>query len=202
MFFQEKDLQGIKNIIFDLGGVLLHLDFDKTIQAFENIGAQDFQAIYSKNKQNELFDLMDKGLISNNDFIEGLRQLGQLQGSDVAIEMAWNAMLLNFPEHKYDYLIALKKQGYRLFLLSNTNSIHQKAFEANFIQYYHHPIQNLFEKTYYSHHIHLRKPNKDIFEFVLKDKALEISETIFIDDTEQHVRGAESVGIRAVWYQV
>lgn len=200
MLFQEKDLLGIKNIIFDLGGVLLNLDFDKTIEAFENLGAIGFREIYSKNKQNELFDLMDKGLISNEDFIEGLRQLGQLQGSDVAIEMAWNAMLLNFPEHKYDYLKSLKAEGYRLFLLSNTNSIHQKVFEANFIQYFQHPIQDLFEKTYYSHHLHLRKPNKDIFEYVLNDKALNIEETIFIDDTEQHVRGAESAGIRAVWH--
>ncbi len=202
MLLQEKDLIGIKNIIFDLGGVLLNLDFDKTIHAFENLGAKNFHALYSKNKQNDLFNKMDMGLVSDKVFVDGLRELGHLQGSDVAIEMAWNAMLLNFPEYKYDYLIALKEQGYRLFLLSNTNSIHQKAFEANFSNYYQHPIQDLFEKTYYSHQVHLRKPNKDIFEFVINDKALAISETIFIDDTEQHVRGAENIGLKAVWYQV
>jgi glucose-1-phosphatase len=201
MLFKEIDLQGIKNIIFDLGGVLLHLDLSKTIHAFENLGAKDFHGVYSKNKQSDLFNQMDMGLISNKEFIDGIRNLGHLKGSDVAIEMAWNAMLLNFPQTKYDYLKLLKSKGYRLFLLSNTNSIHEKAFTASFMQFYGHGIEDLFEKTYYSHHLHLRKPNKDIFEFVINDNTLNISETIFIDDTEQHVRGAESVGLRAVWYQ-
>jgi glucose-1-phosphatase len=202
MLFKEKDLLGIKNIIFDLGGVLLDLDFDKTIQAFENLGANNFQDIYSKNKQSDLFNQMDMGLISDKDFVGGLRVMGNLKGSDVAIEMAWNAMLLNFPQEKYGYLKKIKAEGYRLFLLSNTNSIHEKSFTTSFSQYYGHGIEDLFEKTYYSHHLHLRKPNTDIFEFVINDNALNVSETIFIDDTEQHVRGAESIGLRAVWHQV
>jgi glucose-1-phosphatase len=201
MLFKEKDLQGIKNIIFDLGGVLLNLDLQKTIDAFENLGAENFRDVYSKNKQSDLFNEMDMGLISNKDFIDDIRNLGHLKGSDVAIEMAWNAMLEDFPQTKYDYLKLLKSKGYRLFLLSNTNSIHEKAFTASFMQFYGHGIEDLFEKTYYSHHLHLRKPNKDIFEFVINDNALNISETIFIDDTEQHVRGAESIGLKAFWYQ-
>ncbi len=201
MLFKDSDLLGIKNIIFDLGGVLLSLDFNKTIHAFENLGAKDFHDVYSKNKQSDLFNQMDMGLISDKHFIDGLRALGHLKGSDVAITMAWNAMLLSFPQHKYDHLKLLAAKGYRLFLLSNTNSIHEKAFEADFENFYGHRLAALFEKTYYSHHLHLRKPNKDIFEFVIEDKQLKLEDTIFIDDTEQHVRGAESIGLRAVWYQ-
>jgi glucose-1-phosphatase len=201
MLFKDSDLVGIKNIILDLGGVLLSLDFNKTIHAFENLGAKNFHELYSKNKQSDLFNQMDMGLISDKNFVDGLRALGHLKGSDVAIIMAWNAMLLNFPQHKYDYLKLLNAKGYHLFLLSNTNSIHEKAFEADFENFYGHKLAELFEKTYYSHHLHLRKPNKDIFEFVIHDQQLKIEETIFIDDTEQHVRGAESAGLRAVWFQ-
>jgi glucose-1-phosphatase len=202
MFFQDSDLAGIKNIIFDLGGVLLNLDFNATISTFENLGAKDFSNTYSKNKQSEIFNLMDKGLISESDFIKGLKDLGKLDCADEEMIKAWNAMLLDFPLDKYVYLKSMADDGYRLFLLSNTNSIHEKAFEARFLKEYGHPLASLFEKAYYSHHIQLRKPDIEIFKFVLDDNTLNPNETLFIDDTEMHVNGAKQAGIHAIHYLI
>lgn len=192
----------IKNIIFDLGGVLLNLDFGLTNKAFEHLGIKDFKQYFNKGQQVHLFNQFETGKITEHEFCEGLRQLTQLNLSNDDIVAAWNSMLLDFPVIRKEILIALKKK-YRLFLLSNTNETHVSAFNKI--------VQRdiglttldpLFEKSYFSNEIGYRKPNKDAFNYVLQQHELLPEETLFIDDSIQHVKGAKMCGIHAYHLKV
>lgn len=187
----------IKNIIFDLGGVIINLNIPKTISEFNSLSNQAFEDLYTQAQQTHLFDLFDKGLISEHDFFNQLNISLKTKASTEQLLYAWNAMLLDFPEHRLNMLLALKTK-YRIFLLSNTNETHIKALEQ--ILKNEHGYTNLdsfFEKTYYSCRIGMRKPNTDIFEFVLNENNLNPTETIFIDDSIQHVNGAKQANINS-----
>lgn len=188
----------IRNIIFDLGGVIINLDPPATIRAFEALGAAGFSDIYTQLQQNPVFDQYDKGLVSNAGFRKELKDLTGLSLSDADFDTAWNAMLLDFPKHRLD-LLKVVKPRYRTFLLSNTNFIHVEAFEADLLNNHGCPdLSSFFEKAYYSCNMGMRKPDREIFDFVLKENNLEPAETLFIDDSPQHVEGARLAGIQAV----
>lgn len=187
----------IKNIIFDLGGVIINLDTAKTISEFNKLSKLPFEAIYTQLQQSTVFDLFDKGLISESDFFEELKKATQSTASKSELKQAWNAMLLDFPGHRLDLLKKIKSR-YRLFLLSNTNETHVTEFEKTLLET--HRYENLepfFEKVYYSCRMQMRKPDVEIFDFVLTENGLNASETLFIDDSPQHVLGALKTGISA-----
>lgn len=187
----------IKNIIFDLGGVIINLDIPKTITEYNKLSQKPFETIYTQLQQSPIFDQFDKGKISETEFFNELSKSIQSETSLDQLKFAWNAMLLDFPIHRLELLTQLKKR-YRLFLLSNTNETHIETFEANL--YNQHGYKNLepfFEKVYYSCRIGMRKPDTEIFDFVLQENNLDPSETIFIDDSPQHVEGALKTGIQA-----
>ncbi len=190
--------KNIKNIIFDLGGVLLNINYLLTEQAFLELGIKDFRLVYSKAKQSSLFDQFETGRISAHLFRNELRKYLPKEISDKEIDTAWNAMLLDFPLERVKLLRQLKNK-YRIFLLSNTNEIHVNAFEQIFIRSFGSNIfEHIFEKHYYSNIIGLRKPNADCFEYVLQQNQLNPIETLFIDDSEQHVAGAIQCGLKAI----
>ncbi len=114
-------MKNIKNIIFDLGGVILNLDFSRTIKAFAELGVPGLNDIFIPPEQSPLFDQFDKGLISEQEFFSGLKELFGLVHPITALERAWNAMLLDIPGHRLTQLQAYK-QKYQTFLLSNTNA--------------------------------------------------------------------------------
>jgi len=187
----------IKNIIFDLGGVIINLDIPKTITEYNKLSQKPFESIYTQLQQSPVFDLFDKGKISETDFFNELSKSIQSKTSLDQLKFAWNAMLLDFPIHRLELLTQLKKR-YRLFLLSNTNETHITTFEADL--YNQHGYKNLepfFEKVYYSCRMGMRKPDTEIFDFVLKENNLNPNETLFIDDSPQHVEGAIKIGIQA-----
>ncbi len=187
----------IKNIILDLGGVIINLDIPKTIKAFESIGFENFAHNYTQMQQMPFFDEYDKGKISSEEFIEEVKKLHPSQVNNSQIIWAWNEMLLDFPIHRIEYVKKLSQQ-YRVFLLSNTNELHIEAFEK--ILHQPHQLTNLsslFEKDYYSCRIGMRKPDTEIFEFVLEQNNLNKNETVFIDDSKQHVEGANKIGLDA-----
>ena len=184
-----------RNIIFDLGGVILDIDYKKTIEAFENLGIEDAGIFYSKATQISLFDDLEKGNITDEDFYNGIRKLSNNELKNSQIRDAWNAILIGLPEENVKFLSELKKD-HRLFLLSNTNCIHENAYRESITKQYGRFIfDELFEKMYLSHHLHLRKPEAAIFNYVLNDSRLQKNETCFIDDSPQHVEGARKVGI-------
>lgn len=189
---------GIKAILFDLGGVVLNLDYKRTIDAFNNMSSAGFDAFYSQANQQAGFDLFETGKWSPTEFRIYMRSfLGSLI-SDEEIDQAWNAMLLDLPENRITMLMELKKK-YRIYLLSNTNAIHLKRFReiigVNFGQET--LLESVFHKTYYSHEIGFRKPHKEAFQYVLADQGLIPEEVFFIDDSLQHVEGARQLGLNA-----
>lgn len=189
--------KGIKNIIFDLGGVILNIDYQRSVQAFKNLGLSNFENLYSQASQNNIFDLFETGKISTREFRNELREASQLNLSDIEIDNAWNSMLLDLPQERIDFLQKINKK-YRIFLLSNTNQIHIEKFIENIHKQFHENIlDNVFEKVYFSSQIGYRKPNADAFQYVLDDSKLLASETFFIDDSQQHVIGAEQAGLHA-----
>lgn len=190
-------MKHIKNIIFDFGGVLLNLDINRTINEFNKISRIPFEEIYTQAKQEDIFNLYDKGKISDYEFFTELRRVIRYEGEDEKMLFAWNAMLLDVPEHRLDLLVDLKAQ-YRTFLLSNTCETHISSFERSL--YLHHGVKNFsdyFERLYYSCRVGMRKPEKEIFEMVLQQNKLKPEESVFIDDSEQHVKAAGECGINA-----
>jgi FMN phosphatase YigB (HAD superfamily) len=187
----------IKNIIFDLGGVIINLDIPKTIAEFNKISQKPFESIYTQMQQTPLFDLFDKGQIPENDFFKTLRETLNQEIPDEALVFAWNAMLLDFPLERLNLLTRLKSK-YRLFLLSNTNETHINEFEKQlFATRGYRDLTSFFEKVYYSCRMNMRKPNTEIFEYVLAENNLIPAETLFIDDSVQHIEGALKTGIKA-----
>jgi putative hydrolase of the HAD superfamily len=189
--------QNIKNIIFDLGGVILNINYHLTIDAYKNLGLTNFESMFTQAQQVGLFDQLDKGLVTPAQFREGLRQISNVALSDRQIDDAWNAMLLDFPQHRLEVLKSVKNY-YKTFLLSNTNAIHIDEYNNILLKTF--GVDNLsvfFDKEYYSHKIHMRKPDAEAFEIILNENNLNASETLFIDDTLQHVEGAKKLGILA-----
>ena len=190
-------MREIKNIIFDLGGVIINLDPGLTIHEFNKISAIPFEQVYTQGKQTELFNEFDKGTISDFEFFSRLRKEIRYEGQEADLLYAWNAMLLDVPGKRLDLLVNMK-QNYNTFLLSNTCEPHIVAFEQDL--YLEHGVKNFndyFDKVYYSCRMGMRKPDKEIFEFVLKENELLPEETVFIDDSIQHVKGAGECGINA-----
>jgi glucose-1-phosphatase len=187
-----------KNIIFDLGGVILNIDYNLTIEAFEKLGIADFQSIYSKARQNNLFDKYECGQISSAAFIAEILQSCNQVITENDVMLAWNAMLLDLPTKRLQLLADLKCR-YRTFLLSNTNDIHMVAY-GDYLQqnFGFRDLSNYFEHQYLSYQIGMRKPNVEIFEHVLSQNNLNAAETIFIDDSIQHIEGAKKAGLTAV----
>lgn len=187
--------KGVRNIIFDLGGVLLELNTAATTDAFKRIGVLEIEDIYSQKKQIDLFNKLDKGEISPDIFRNEIRGIVGSFLPGTMIEDAWNAMLGPLPQNRVDMLLELKNE-FNIFLLSNTNEIHIAALENYLEEAYSRDLfQQLFQKVYYSCRIGMRKPDKEIFEFVLLDNNLSAAETIFIDDSPSHVDGARAAGI-------
>lgn len=187
----------IKNIILDLGGVIINLDIPATINEFNKISAVPFEDLYTQAEQTELFNKFDKGLISDFDFFTNLKAHIRHNGNDEELLYAWNAMLMDVPAHRLKLLVKLK-QKYTTFLLSNTNETHIEVFEKEL--YLEHGVKNFndyFDHVYYSCRTGMRKPDKEIFEMVLSKNKLNPEETIFIDDSVQHVKGAGMCGIKA-----
>lgn len=190
-------LAGIKNIIFDLGGVLYNLNYQLTIDAFNRLGGGNFAEIYSQQRQRDLFDRLEKGEISVPAFCDELRLLTGWEMTNDQIAHAWNAMLLGIPPHRVQLLEKIRSR-YRLFLLSNTNEIHLAAVTRHLEETFGYGrFSAIFENLYYSHRVGMRKPDCEIFEYVLAENRLVASETLFIDDSVQHVEGAKKTGLNA-----
>jgi putative hydrolase of the HAD superfamily len=197
----QPDFSAIRHIIFDLGGVLLNIDYSATEKAFRQLGISDFQERYSQLSQNSFFDDWETGRLSREDFFKGLQHAGCEALSDAQIEQAWNAMLLDFPLRRLQLLQQLRLR-YDLFLLSNTNEIHEEAFNKLLNQTCGwSSLGHFFDKIYFSHRVGLRKPGRDIFKRILQENGLKAEHTLFIDDSPQHIETAKSLGIRTIFLE-
>lgn len=187
-----------KNIIFDLGGVLMDIDYHLTHDAFIRLGVKNFDEMYSQAEANELFQQLEKGLIDQDEFYTALNKQTGLGLSKEDMADAWNALLLDFRESSLDYISELKSKA-NLILLSNTNAIHRDAFYAiyNRIERQH-PFEEYFHHCVYSFDTGTRKPDKESFQWVIDQTGIDPKETIFIDDSPQNVETARQMGIHSI----
>ena len=192
---------GVQHIIFDLGGVLLNIDYQLTENAFVAAGISNFRELYSQLQQTPLFDDLEMGRIGQKEFLEAMHKASPVPITEGQILAAWNAMLLDFPLRRLQILQQLRMH-HDLFLLSNTNIIHEIAFNDILMNTRSIPsIATFFDRAYFSHRVGMRKPMKEIFEMVIDENGLKPSETLFIDDSPQHIEGAKQVGIQTIYLQ-
>ena len=190
-------MQEIKNIIFDLGGVLVGLDGQRCIEAFETIGAHEISAYVRDHRTEDLFMDAEIGKINQQEFCREVRHITNCKAKDEDIVEAWCLLLGRTPSFKLQKIVDLR-QEYRLFLLSNTNDMHWNFCEQQSFSHHGYSVKDCFEKVYLSYQMHLAKPSKEIFEAVLKDSHIEAEATLFIDDSSQNCKAAESLGLHTL----
>ncbi|MEO6188219.1 MAG: HAD family phosphatase [Ginsengibacter sp.] len=194
-------MQQTKAIIFDLGGVLLNIDYHLTRKSFEELGVNRFTEMYSQAAADRLFEKLEKGTIQDEDFYIEFNKCAGLNLSQDQIDNAWNAMLLDFRESSLTFLNRIKNK-YRLFLLSNTNDIHCRKFrEMYFARPRAEAFEKFFEKAYYSFDMRMRKPDEECYSCVLLENDLNPESTLFIDDSSQNVEAAKKLGITTIQLQ-
>ncbi len=189
-------MAAIKNIIFDLGGVLLDIDFNKTKQAFEKLGVPNFDSFYTKETANPIFESLETGHISHDEFYSELQKHCIPGTTYLQIQQAWNKILVGFRKESIAYLTTLKN-SYNLYLLSNTNSIHHAEFTGMFEKEIGgQPFDSYFTTAYYSHQLQRRKPYPETYLYVLNNAGIHASETLFIDDAVANIEGAAQAGLQ------
>jgi len=191
-------MKKIKNIIFDLGGIFIEIDFKKTEDAFVSLGVTNLNDFYTQHTASTLFEDLETGKLSPKEFYEGFRAETGARLSDDEIKHAWNAMLGTFPVERLNWLEEIGFR-YKIFLYSNTNVIHYERFQQiyqectgkqNFDDY--------FIKAHYSHDLGVRKPYPASFEKLLAIENLVAEETLFIDDSYKNIEGAGEVGLQTI----
>jgi len=190
----------MKNIIFDLGGVIYDIRYQNVPEAFAELGV-DFGNIYSQSAQTVEIDLFEEGKISVEEFRAYIRSFAVSPLTDKQIDDAWNSIMIDIPVERIEYLQQLKSQ-YNLFLFSNTNQLNYDAFTIAMYQKFGYDIfQDLFVKAYFSHELHIRKPHSQAFIKIIEEQHLDPAETLFIDDTIRHIDGARRAGLHAYHLQ-
>jgi len=195
---QKIDPNHYQAIIFDLGGVLLDIDYQASKRAFEKLGVIDFDAHFSQLSQSHLFDNFECGMISPSDFRKKMMAESNITVTDEELDNAWNAMLLDFPIHRIELLERISKI-IPIFLFSNTNIIHIQLFIQRLIKNNSRErFENSFQKIYYSFEMGMRKPHPESFTYIINENRLVASQTLFIDDSEQHIEGAKKAGLQSL----
>ena len=191
----------IKNVIFDLGGVLINLDFDSCLNAFRTAGFTNIEEQVRQMQGNGVFSRFELGEISPEEFRDAIRKEADESLTDRKIDDMWNLMLLNIPREKLDLLLELRER-YMVYLLSNTNQIHWDYAGEEMFNYRGFRADDFFEDTFLSFKMHLAKPDKAIYEKVMKEANILPEETFFIDDSETNCRAAAALGIQTHHYHI
>lgn len=193
--------QHIDAIVFDLGGVILNIDYQLPVKAFKALGIDDFSKHFSQAQQTALLDNYETGRIRSDEFISEVSKFVKPGTTEAQIHAAWNSILLDLPEQRL-FTLERAAENHRIFLLSNTNEIHIDEFNRYLLQAYSLPsLEPFFEKLYLSYEVGLRKPDRLIFEHVLADAGLKPETTLFIDDSIQHIQAASELGINTYHLQ-
>ncbi|MBU2914805.1 MULTISPECIES: HAD family hydrolase [Reichenbachiella] len=188
----------INTIIFDLGGVIINLDEQATVRAFAELSGKPIAQVVEMYQVSDVFKRYEMGLISSVEFRTAIRQLMETDATDDVIDQAWNAMLGEIPMARLDFMLQLQKE-YSVLILSNTNEIHETAFNQILAEVSGKAsLHDFAHEVYFSHRLHLRKPNADIYEEVLRQSGKSANECIFLDDKPENLKGAASVGIHTM----
>jgi putative hydrolase of the HAD superfamily len=191
-------MNSIRNIIFDLGGVIMNIDFNRTFTAFEVIGLRHAEEKFQDPDINRLCMDFETGLYCSMEMRRKFREITGFKCNDEQFDKAWNALLIDYPPERIARIREVAGK-YKTFLLSNTNPIHARHFNGELKRHFGiESLDHLFDKAWYSHNLGYRKPDERIFEKVMKISRLRPEETLFLDDSALNVKAAQSVGMQAV----
>ena len=191
----------VRNIIFDLGGVLVDLDFKAAINGLQEAGFANVKEPLLAFDRGGIFQKFELGEMTADEFRAAIRENSTVTLTDEEVDALWNLMLLEVPREKLELILELRGK-YMVYLLSNTNSIHWDYVCKNAFNYRGFRVEDYFEETFLYYEMHLAKPDKAIFKKVLHDANLLPEETLFIDDSEANCKAAEEVGIHAHHYHI
>ncbi|MBW6534357.1 MAG: HAD family phosphatase [Mariniphaga sp.] len=195
----KPKLTNIKNIVFDLGNVLLNLDFDASIQAFRKLGLNSEVVNRQQAYADSIFYELETGQTTPEEFRKRVRRiLNNPEATGQEIDGAWCAMILDIPAKRVKMVKELSK-NYKVYLFSNTNAIHIKRLHKEFRNIYEIEFPSLFVKDFYSHEIHERKPDLASYQKVIELSGITPGETLFVDDLEKNISGAEKAGLKTFW---
>lgn len=195
----QIDLSSTKNIIFDLGNVLLNLDFEASIQAFQKLGLNNKVVNKKQAYSDPLFYEIETGKVSAVAFREKVRKiLKNPEATDEQIDDAWTAMILDIPTERVQTVQKLRN-NFNVYLFSNTNEIHINKLHRQFKSEHGIEFPSLFVKDYYSHEIHERKPDLSSYKKVIELSGVNPEETLFVDDLEKNIKGAQKAGLKTFW---
>jgi putative hydrolase of the HAD superfamily len=193
-------LNGIRNIIFDLGGVLLNIDPKKTIEAFGKLGMEQLVGDKGLSYDHEIFYQMEQGQITSDEFRQGVLDLLPNSASFQEIDDAWTAMLLDFPAIRVELVKNLRKD-FKIYLFSNTNAIHVEKFHSIFRNQHGFEVSTLFDKDFYSNEIGYRKPSSESYLEIIRLSGINPEESLFIDDSLTNVESAVASGLKGFWLE-
>lgn len=187
--------KNIKVILFDLGQVLVNLEYEQSLRAFSELCDDDILQLWKTTDLQKIFDWFELGNLSVDEFYSELRKYLRKGTTDIQIKNAWNTLLGDVPDYKLETLLSLRSQ-YRIFLLSNTNQLHWEYSKEKHFKYKGHTVNDFFEKTFTSFELHMMKPDRHIYQYVLDDINIRPEEVFFIDDREDNCIGASQMGIK------
>jgi putative hydrolase of the HAD superfamily len=187
----------IHSIIFDFGGVILDIDTKLTVEALKNLGFRDWERLDTPEFYQEVIFPLEKGLDAPEVFRDKMRDFLKMNLTDEEIDRAWNALLFQLQADRIK-LLEMVKNHYNIFLLSNSNIIHYHEFVKDLSTNFGYArFDDLFDKAYFSFELQLIKPDRKIYDYVIRDKALQPASTLFIDDRLENIEGARSTGLKA-----
>jgi FMN phosphatase YigB (HAD superfamily) len=187
----------IKNILFDLGGVILDINVQATLKQFYELGFPAELMDIHDSMSTDIYHKYGTGKLDTEQFRNQIRKVAGLEMSDQAFDEAWNAMLVRFPEERIALLKVLSKR-YNLYMLSNTSALHVKVFEKMYLDSAGESMHQLFDKIYYSHEIGWHKPDREAWEYVIKDAGIKAEETLFLDDNIHNIKASQELGFQAI----
>lgn len=189
------------NLLFDFGGVIINIDYQRTLDEMRRFSPAGSTIAFNQQAQAELFDQLETGRLSSEAFREGLRAGYQLTATDDELDAAWNAMLLDVPAERLALIAELRQQGHETALLSNTNHMHINVINRQLQEQYGfaHGIADALDRVFYSQEVGLRKPGEEIFRHVLREMNWKAEETLFIEDSIQHIETARRLGLHTLF---
>ncbi|NOX87019.1 MAG: HAD family phosphatase [Chlorobi bacterium] len=186
----------IEAIIFDFGGVILDIDPKLTMKEFEKLGARKLNKDQTREFVEKIVAKFERGIFTPEVFRTKIKEFLKFEADDNQIDDAWNALLYDIPAERIR-VIEQVRNNYRIFLLSNSNEVHYDLYVRDLqLRFGYREFDELFEKSYFSFDTHLSKPNPEAFEFIINQEELTPSKTLFIDDRENNIKAASSLGLR------
>jgi len=186
-----------KNILFDLGGVILDINVQATLKQFYELGFPAELMQFPNSMTTDLYFRYETGKLDTEQFRNEIRKAAGIEMTDHAFDEAWNAMIIHFPEERISLLKRLSKR-YILYMLSNTSPLHVRIFEKMYLDAAGESMHKVFKKLYYSHEIGWHKPDPEAWEYVIKDAAIIPGETLFLDDNIHNIKAAQELGFQAI----